>query len=49
MQKWPVVKWSGIWQKTVLKIQQGYKNLTGWAIGLEKTYRLRRNIFLNGR
>ena len=31
-----------------LKIQLIYKNLTDWAIGLEKICRQRRNIFLNG-
>ncbi len=48
MQKWPVVKWSDLWQKEGLKIQLIYKNLTDWAIGLEKICRQRRNIFLNG-
>ena len=48
MQKWPVVKWSDLWQKEGLKIQLIYKNLTDWAIGLEKICRQRRNVFLNG-
>ena len=46
--KWPAAKWSDLWQKEGLKIQLIYKNLTDWAIGLEKTCHQRRNIFLNG-
>ena len=41
-------EWSDLWQKEGLKIQLIYKNLTDWAIGLEKTCHQRRNIFLNG-